>query len=439
MNPLARYFLATVLIVLSLDPTTVRAAEPRLELKDNDVWVMAGDSITAQRIHTNYIEAYYRTRYPKLHLHFRNSGISGNRVGSVLGRFDYDVAAWKPTIVSVELGMNDANGATPSLETYIKGMKDLIAKIRSIPAQPVLISSSPVDDGSIMGDWKSPRCQNIDPFTVALKKLAEEEHVVFADQYHPLIDIWGQNRRKGAEAAAKNGTLPTPPPATPAPTPGADGKIPPAQPAKPQIPPSLIPLGGDPVHVGAVGQYNMAAAILTALKAGGEVSSATISAKGVVAEAKHCKITDLSAKDGKLSFTRLDEAGPWAIPPKADPALTLFPETLNLSQYLLRVTGLPEGQYRVSINGKPAGTVSAKELNEGWNLTTITEGELAERAKAVSSLINKLQSPLNQEWRAASKANDAEKLAAAQKAIEEVEAQIQAAVQPVPLKFEIEK
>ena len=400
---------------------------------------MTGDSITAQRIHTNYIEAYYRTRYPKLKLHFRNSGIGGNRVGSVLARFDYDVAAWKPTIVSVELGMNDANGATPSLENYIKGMKELIAKIRAIPAQPVLISSSPVDDGSIMGDWKSPRCQNIDPFTVALKKLAQEENVVFADQYHPLIDIWGQNRRKGAEAAAKSGALPTPPPATPTPTSGPDGKFPPAKPVKPQIPPSLIPLGGDPVHVGAVGQYNMAASILMELKASGEVSSATIGAGGKVAEAKRCKITDVTAKDGKLSFTRLDEAGPWSIPPKADAALKLLPDTLKLSQYLLRVTGLPEGQYRVSINGSPAGSVSAKELKEGWNLTTVTEGFFAKRSQEILALINKLQSPLNQDWRAASKANDPEKLAAAQKAIDEVEAQIQAAIQPVPLKFEIEK
>jgi len=55
------------------------------------------------------------------------------------------------------------------------------------------------------------------------------------------------------------------------------------------------------------------------------------------------------------------------------------------------------------------------------------------------TLIAKLQSPLNQDWRAASKANDPEKLAAAQTAIDEVEAQIQAAVQPVPLRFEIEK
>ncbi len=403
-----------------------RAAEPMLELKDNDVWVMAGDSITAQRQHTNYIEAFFRTRNPKLHLHFRNSGIGGNRTGNVLQRFDYDVAAWKPTIVSVELGMNDVNGPE---DVYITGMKEIIAKIRAIPAQPLLISSSPVDDGSTMGDWKSTRCEKIHPFTDALKKLATEENVVFVDQYHPLIDMWGLNRHKGAEAAEKNGTLPKLPAAP------ADGTPPPP----PQIAPSLIPLGGDPVHPGPVGQTNMAAVILAGLKADGEVSSATIGADGKVVEAKRCKITDATAKDGKLSFSRLDESGPWPILASAKTALTLLPDTLKLSQYLLRVPGLADGAYRVSIDGKPAATVSAKELAVGWNIATAFEGALAERSKEINGLIAKLQSGLNNDWRAASKAKDAEKLAAAQKAIEECEAEIQTATQPIPLRFEIEK
>lgn len=142
-------FATVTLLACVLGLPMARAVAPKLELKDNDVWVMAGDSITAQRMHTNYIESFYRTRYPKLNLHFRNSGIGGNRTGSVLARFDYDIAAWKPTVVSVELGMNDVSG---TVESYIKGMRELIAKIRAIPAQPVLISSSPVDDGSLMGD-----------------------------------------------------------------------------------------------------------------------------------------------------------------------------------------------------------------------------------------------------------------------------------------------
>ena len=426
--PTLATFAAALLFAPGASP--LHAAEPTLQLKDNDVWVMAGDSITAQRLHTNYIEAFFRTRSPKLHLHFRNSGIGGNRTGNVLQRFDYDVAAWKPTIVSVELGMNDVNGPE---DAYISGMKEIIAKIRAIPAQPVLISSSPVDDGSVTGDWKSTRCEKIHPFTEALKKLAAEENVVFVDQYHPLIDLWGQNRRKGAEAAEKNGTLPKPP-APPAPA--ADGTTPPA---KPQLAPSLIPLGGDPVHPGPVGQTTMASVILAGFKANGGVSSATVSAEGKVVEAKRCQITEASAKDGKLSFTRLDESGPWPIPSAAKSALTLLPDTLQLSQYLLRVAGLAEGSYRVSINGQPAATVSAKELAAGWNITTAFDGALGERSKNINALIAKLQSGLNNEWRAASKVKDAEKLATAQKAIEECEAEIQTAVQPVPLRFEIEK
>ncbi len=147
MKPLLLLFLAAFCC-------RIVAAEPALTLKDNDTWVMAGDSITAQRLHTNYIEAFYRTRYPQLHLHFRNSGISGNRTGSILDRFDYDVAAWKPTIVSIELGMNDVGGAKPDdkncADGYVAGMKKLADNIRALNARPVFISSSPVNDGSIM-------------------------------------------------------------------------------------------------------------------------------------------------------------------------------------------------------------------------------------------------------------------------------------------------
>ena len=93
----------------------------------------------------------------------------------------------------------------------------------------------------------------------------------------------------------------------------------------------------------------------------------------------------------------------------------------------------------MSINGQPAGTVSAKELAAGWNLTTAFDGALGERSNVIAALIAKLQTGLNNDWRAASKAHDAEKLAAAQKAIDDCEAELQAAVQPAPLHFEIEK
>ena len=412
---------------------TLRAAEPVLKLRENDVWVMSGDSITAQRQHTSYIEAYYHTRFPNLNLRFRNSGIGGNRTGNILARFDYDIAAWKPTIVSVELGMNDVgNGDDPAV--YIKGMRDIITKIRAIPAQPVLISSSPVDDGSKMGDWKSDRCKRLDAYTVALRKLAAEEKVVFVDQYHPLVDLWGDNRRKGEAEAVKKGAWPPKP--TPAPV------VDPAKPVKPAAPPiapSLIPLTGDTVHPGPVGQYTMAATILAGLGAEKEVSSATLKADGTVISAKHCKITDVSAKGGKLSFTRTDESSPWPILPAAKSAAQLLPAVLDLSRYMLQVNGLPAGKYRVSINGKPAATLDASELAAGWNITSAFDSAIGERATKILAVIYNLQVKLNNEWRAASKDKDAAKLDAAQKAVDDADAELRTACAPVAWKFEIEK
>jgi lysophospholipase L1-like esterase len=413
------------------------AAGPELKLKKDDVWVMAGDSITAQRQHTNYIEAYYRTRFPNMNLRFRNSGIGGNRTGNILARFDYDVAAWKPTIVSIELGMNDVSaGDEPS--AYIKGMRELITNIRAIPAQPVLISSSPVDDGSKMGDWKSDRCRRLDAYTVALKKLAEEEKVVFVDQYHPLVDLWGDNRRKGEAEAVKKGTWPPKP--TPAPAaPVAADPAKPVKPAAPPIAPSLIPLTGDAVHPGPVGQYTMAATILAGLGAEKEVSSATLKADGSVVSAKHCKITEATAKGGKLSFTRLDESSPWPILPAAKSAAQLLPSMLDLSRCTLQVNGLPAGKYRVSINGKPAATLDATELAAGWNITSAFDSAVGERAVKILAAIGNLQGKLNTEWRAASKDKNAEKLAAAQSAVDAADAELRTVCAPAAWHFEIEK
>jgi hypothetical protein len=96
--------------------------------------------------------------------------------------------------------MNDV-GAGDDPKGYIDGMRQLIQKIREIKAQPVLISSSPVNDGSVTGDWKSDRCRRIDPYTVALKELAEEEKVVMIDQYHALP-------RPGRRLGARRGRAP---------------------------------------------------------------------------------------------------------------------------------------------------------------------------------------------------------------------------------------
>ena len=390
--------LRNVLELVLVACATAVSGQTRLEPKSNDLWVMAGDSITAQRLHSNYIEAFYRARYPELHLQFRNSGIGGNTTGSVLGRFDYDVAAWKPTIVSIELGMNDV-GAGDNPSRYIEGLKKLLTQIRAVGATPVLISSSPVNDGSKLDDWKGDRCRKIHPYTEALGSLAQEEKVVFVNQYHPLLTLWAENK------------LPA-------------GK-------------ERFPLGGDAVHPGPVGQLTMAATILTALGADPEVSSATLNASGSVVEKKLCEILEVAAKDGGLSFTRLDQRGPWPIAAPCREALKLVPQIADLSRYMLKVTGMANGGYAVSMNGKVVAQLTAEELAAGWNMSTLTEGVIAERSAKIVELVTKLQGPLNTAWRAASKAKESDKLAEYQKAIDACEAELAAACKPATIQFEI--
>ena len=47
--------------------------------------MMAGDSITAQHLHSNYFEAFCFARYPNLKFAFRNSGVGGNTIPSTAG------------------------------------------------------------------------------------------------------------------------------------------------------------------------------------------------------------------------------------------------------------------------------------------------------------------------------------------------------------------
>jgi lysophospholipase L1-like esterase len=345
----------------------LHAAEPAaFPLKDGDVWVMAGDSITAQHLHSNYFEAFCFARYPKLKFAFRNSGVGGHTIPSTLARFDYDVAGWKPTVVSVELGMNDAGGT--ATDKFVSNMGAMVARVKAAGARPVILSASPVNDG--MGASKfSMRNARLDEYATALKLFAEQEKIPYADQFHALVEVWAKNKQ---DAKGVN-------------------------------------LTGDAVHPGAPGQLMMAASLLKGLGADGFVSEATLDAAGTVTAATGCAITGVKADDGTLSFDRLDESLPFPIPDNARVILPLAPDVLDLSRYALRVTGLKGADYALTINGAACGTLSAKALTDGVNLTNLPADPKAKapnpitaQGSAVLAAVSAKES-LVSKWRALSK------------------------------------
>ena len=112
----------------SLDPT-------------RDTVVFLGDSITSG--HGLPLEATFALRLgAALGVNVRNAGISGDVTAGGLRRLETDVLAYRPKLVVVELGVNDAFGRRPPAET-LGNLRAIVRRIRQDGAGVVLVHISP--------------------------------------------------------------------------------------------------------------------------------------------------------------------------------------------------------------------------------------------------------------------------------------------------------
>src|SRR5207248_9039634 len=131
-------------------------AQGRFALRDGDRVVFYGDSITDQRLYTTFVEDYVVTRFPRMDASFVHSGWGGDRVtggggGPIDRRLERDVIAYKPTVMTIMLGMNDASYRAfdqTIFDTYAKGYKHIVQKVKAaVPGiRFTLIDPSPFDD-----------------------------------------------------------------------------------------------------------------------------------------------------------------------------------------------------------------------------------------------------------------------------------------------------
>jgi lysophospholipase L1-like esterase len=418
-------------------------ATPTFPLKDGDIWVMAGDSITAQHLHSNYFEAFCHARYPKLTFAFRNSGVGGHTIPSTLARFEYDVAAWKPTVISVELGMNDSGG-TPT-DRFVSNMETMVKRIRSVNARPVIFAASPVNDGTTTARLAG-RNVRLDEYATALKGYCMKEKVPYADQFHALVDVWGKNKPRENLANSVTSLKGL----------ASDDSVAGVEhlraflAAQEKDPVKAVSMQGDPVHPGPPGQLMMAAALLKLLGAESFVSSTTIDTAGAKADTKGCTVSNVKVSDGVLAFDRLDDCLPFPIPDDARVVLPLAPDVLALSRYTLAVAHLPAGDYQLKIDGVACGRFSARDLAMGVNLTSLPNNPkatnpIADQGRAILKAVADKELVVSK-WRGLSQrahANDADPnlkddLAALTKKVEEADAKIREAAKPRTRRFLVE-
>src|SRR5437667_1148752 len=286
-----------------------------LPLMSGDRVVFYGDSITDQRLYTTFTESYVLTRFPKLDVSFVHSGWGGDRVtggggGSIEVRLRRDVFAYKPTVMTVMLGMNDGSYRAfdeKIFDTYAKGYQHIIDSVKeALPGIRItVIQPSPFDDVTQPPRFEGGYNAVLVRYSQFVKELAGQEKLGVADLNAPVVGALEKEKAADAELAKK-----------------------------------IIP---DRVHPGPGGHLLMAAELLKSWHAPALVSAVEIDASVKnVADAKKTIVSELKTGDA-ISWTQLDEALPMPVDLN-DPVVGLAVKSSDflqaLNQQTLKVTGL---------------------------------------------------------------------------------------------------
>ncbi len=152
-------------------------------------------------------------------------------------------------------------------------------------------------------------------------------------------------------------------------------------------PVKAFPGGG--VHTGPAGGLLMAHTILVGLHAPAVVSDLEIDAAAKKADkATNCKVDDIGGGAEGITFDRTDDALPLPVQKDWQPILKYLDDLKDLNYYGLKVSGLKDGKYDLSLDGTKVGTYTAADLAAGVNLGNLESGPLYDRANLVFQAIN---------------------------------------------------
>ncbi|HET6567022.1 MAG TPA: SGNH/GDSL hydrolase family protein [Rhodothermales bacterium] len=324
-----------------------QAQQAPFYLKDGDVVVFYGDSITEQRLYTTFVEEYVLTRFPDLHVTFVHSGVGGDKVsggwaGSIDERLDRDLIAYHPTVVTIMLGMNDGlyRSFDPDvMDAYTTGYQHIIEKVtKALPSIRItLIRPSPFDDVTRPATVEGGYNTVMQRYGEYVAHLGQQRGFVVADLNAPVVaDL--------QKAFA----------------------------AEPEVAKLIIP---DRVHPGAAGHWIMAEALLKSWNAPAVVTSLALNFRDHTVIAENTTVSDLKQDGDTLWWTQLDKALPLPVSwQDGTVALALhssdFVQTLDLQR--LQAVGLSAGHYMLMIDDSRIGEFSADELANSINLAVLS-------------------------------------------------------------------
>lgn len=329
-------------------PLLFREAEP---FRDGDRVCFIGDSITHQMLYHTEITLFYLTRYPDMRVETVNCGFAGDTAAGAVRRYDWDIAARRPTVATVMLGMNDVNrglykpGSTgpdaeakraAALDSHIKNMGILAERLHRDGVRLILIGPSPYDQtGSQSEENLFGVNDALKTCGAAARRLAEKLQAGWVDFNAPMEAI---NRDWQARQ------------------------------------PGFTLVGPDRIHPGPAGHLVMAYFFLKAQHAPSTVAEVTLDGRrGEVVRHANCDVSDVRVADGTLTFTCRAAALPFPVDKACGPALEWVPFMQELNRERLTVTGLSGERYALEIDGRRVAETTAAALAKGINLAELSD------------------------------------------------------------------
>lgn len=362
LNPFARGYAAFVAMILISAAAFAGAQD--FYLHDGDRVTFYGDSITAQRLYTQDIEVFVDTRYPTMNVSFHNAGVPGDRVtggyaGDAATRVARDVAPFKPTVLTVMLGMNEGGYTSFNpdvLPPFLSGYDALLKLLRqAAPGARITLLENTSYDEVTHGTEFAGYMDTTDRIAKSTVPLAAREKVELIDTETPIKQL--------IVAAAA---------------------------ADPGLASLLI---RDRIHPGDAAHWVIAATVMKAWHVNPIVSAVNLDAvTATITSVQRTSVSGLTGNAAGLKWEQQDEALP--LPLDLNDSLMQMilrlTDLASLDQQTLHVSGLKPGRYNLLIDGrKIAASFSSEQLSAGVNLALISTPMLDQARDANGELDNR--------------------------------------------------
>jgi lysophospholipase L1-like esterase len=161
-----------------------------LLLKSGDQIVCMGDSITAGGGYLRDMDAFFAQQYGDLKLpKIINAGVSGHKAEDCIKRFDKDVLQKKPTLLTLNIGINDVwhrlgQPHDPNvLAAYKENVGKMIDQAQAAGIKVVLLAPTVIQE-----DPQAEGQKRLALYVKAMKELSAEKKCGFVNLHQMFLD-----------------------------------------------------------------------------------------------------------------------------------------------------------------------------------------------------------------------------------------------------------